>query len=234
MNEPEWLSCADPLSMLEYRPGKVSHRKLRLFACACCRRIWPLLDDHRSRNAVEIAERFADLLVTQEELVTAGKSARWVARNTEGYDEGSTVGDQIKTAASEAARGAALGPASHAASQAAWCTAQAIGGLASEPGRAVKGANEKLVHLLLDIAGNPFRPFVVDPSWLTPTVQAIAHTAYEHRDLPSGTLKNDRLAVLADALEDACCTDQAILDHLRSAGPHVRGCAVLDAILGKQ
>jgi hypothetical protein len=64
-------------------------------------------------------------------------------------------------------------------------------------------------------------------------VTPLASVAYEDRALPSGELDPARLSVLADALEDAGCTDPDLLGHLRSAGPHVRGCWVVDLILGK-
>jgi hypothetical protein len=84
------------------------------------------------------------------------------------------------------------------------------------------------------IFGNPFRPVSVEPAWLTPTVIKLAAVAYEERTLPSGELDSARLAVLTDALEEAGCTDTDILGHCRSEGPHVRGCWVIDLLLGKQ
>ena len=88
--------------------------------------------------------------------------------------------------------------------------------------------------ILHDIFGNPFRPTALDPAWRTPTVTALATAAYEDRHLPAGTLDTQRLAVLADALEDAGCTDEQLLAHLREPSPHVRGCWVIDLLLGKE
>jgi hypothetical protein len=91
-------------------------------------------------------------------------------------------------------------------------------------------------HCLLarDIFGNPFRPLPVRPACLTPQVVALARAAYEQRDLPAGTLDVTRLAVLADALEEAGCTGPDLLGHLRGPGPHVRGCWAVDLLLGKR
>ena len=73
---------------------------------------------------------------------------------------------------------------------------------------------------------DPFRPHSVDSGWLTRTVLDLAQAIYDDRafaDLP----------ILADALEDAGCTDRAILDHCRQPGEHVRGCWAVDLVLGK-
>jgi hypothetical protein len=99
--------------------------------------------------------------------------------------------------------------------------------------RARQAVNQAQVALLRDVCGDPFRRSALDPACLPTTVSALAQAAYENRFQPSGHLYPSRLGVLSDALEEAGCTDEAVLSHLRSPGPHVRGCWVLDLILGK-
>src|SRR5207237_97344 len=97
-------------------------------------------------------------------------------------------------------------------------------------------AEKEQARLLRDILGNPFRPAVIEPAWLVRLDGAgpkLAQAAYEERLLPAGTLDPVRLAILADALEEAGCTDAEILNHCRGPGPHVRGCWLVDLILGK-
>src|SRR4051812_25309139 len=64
MTDAEWRAFSDPRPMLDFLRGRASDRKLRLFAVACCRRLWALLPDERCRSALEIAERFADGLAS--------------------------------------------------------------------------------------------------------------------------------------------------------------------------
>jgi hypothetical protein len=87
-------------------------------------------------------------------------------------------------------------------------------------------------RLLRCLFGNPFRPVVLDPGWLTADVVMLARAAYDERLLPHGELDPARLAVLADALLDAGCTSAEVLAHLRGPGPHVRGCDAVDCCLG--
>jgi hypothetical protein len=93
--------------------------------------------------------------------------------------------------------------------------------------------HELMIHLIRDIFRNLFSPVSVNPAWQTPTVLALAQAAYEERTLLPGTLDFARLAVLADALEEAGCDNADILNHLREKGPHVRGCWALDLLLGR-
>jgi hypothetical protein len=90
--------------------------------------------------------------------------------------------------------------------------------------------------LLRDVAGPPSHRISLGPAllgWDQGTLVKLAQAAYDERLPPEGTLDTPRLAVLADALEDAGCTHADILDHLRGPGPHVRGCWVVDVVLGK-
>src|SRR5262245_19240702 len=75
MTEAEWLACEDPVEMLWSVGERSSERKVRLFAVACCRRIWDLLFDPRCREAVLVAERYADGLAGAPELQAAAMAA---------------------------------------------------------------------------------------------------------------------------------------------------------------
>jgi hypothetical protein len=80
--------------------------------------------------------------------------------------------------------------------------------------------------LVREVFGNPFRPVSLDPAWRTPAVLQLAQALYDDRAF-------DQLPILADALEEAGCSSREVLDHCRSPGPHVRGCWVVDLVLGK-
>jgi biotin carboxyl carrier protein len=93
-------------------------------------------------------------------------------------------------------------------------------------GAAALYGHRSTASLARDIFGDPFRPATVDPGWQSADVLALARGIYEDRAF-------ERLPLLADALMDAGCADEDILAHCRSKGPHVRGCWVVDLVLGK-
>ncbi|MGE3805752.1 MAG: hypothetical protein AB7K24_13840 [Gemmataceae bacterium] len=120
-----------------------------------------------------------------------------------------------------------------AAQQAVFAAELPNGSESSERAHAERSAQAELVR---EIFGNPFRPVTADESWLTwkdHTVPKLAQAAYDERQLPSGHIDTKRLAMLADALEEAGCTSEDVLAHLRGPGPHVRGCWVVDLVLSK-
>jgi hypothetical protein len=331
MTESEWLACDDPVKMLALRGrggpslaerGRFdfSDRKLRLFACACCRQVWdgmacpercsvlpnpPVgykgkylrwregdgwnicgncrgsgriggLTDERSRRAVEVAERYADGLVTEEDCIeidgaseedadtfdfgSAAYEAAWLASWTVHVNVGRNFVDNVL----DHSKAAGLSPTVQAAllrdvfGNPFWPTTHPCP--APNCSRIVPGRLKTNHHWKCqECAGKGFRPGP-SPSWLTwndGTAHKLAQAIYDERAF-------DRLPLLADALEEAGCADAAILGHCRGkepcwncfdgperrdgdeckeqcnntgwmdAGPHARGCWVLDLLLGKE
>jgi hypothetical protein len=242
MTEAEWNACTDPQPMVEILgcdsrwrteqvrlhaiPGglfveEACDRKLRLFACACCWRIWSFMTDQRSCNAVQRTEQFVDGLIGTAEFIAAAAAA--AAANMDAWDYRSL--DSPCYLAAEAAR-----LASNHRTQSIW-RSLITGCAAAKNGNSVDAmAREHATQasLLRCIFGPlPFRPVAPDPSWLTATVTSLAAAIYDDRSF-------DRLPILADALEDAGCTDADILNHCRQPGEHCRGCWVVDLLLGKE
>jgi hypothetical protein len=234
MTEAEWLTAADPTPMLGFLEGKVSDRKLRLFACACCRMVWHLLPDERTRGAVEAAERFADGLADAAELEDARLAASARCR----------FGGGAPYAAAECAETGdagwhALAAAAYAAKAAArrrpkgpppgWLSHYGLPEnlYARSEHSARKAVNLAHAALLRCLLGNPSRAVAPDPGWRTSTVVQIASGIYADQAF-------DRLPILADALQDAGCDHPDVLAHCRGEGPHARGCWVVDLLLGKE
>jgi hypothetical protein len=229
MTEAEWLACDSADAALRFVTGleKKSNRKLRLFGCACCRRNWYLLNDPRSRRAVEVAEAFAD---GQAKL----KDAQAGALDARNEVSSGQLASPVNYFASQAAAAVVGNFPLSAAWQGVQATLAALGNFPHRSADAIRKENAAQADLLREVFGNPFVVVSVDPAVRTPTVRSLAQSAYDERLLPSGELDPPRLAVLADALEEAGCSDADILGHLRGPGPHVRGCWVVDLLLGKQ
>ena len=208
MTDAEWLECTDPTPMLKFFRKKVPDRKVRLFGCACCRRVWHQLVDDRSKRAVEVAELLVDGLVTMKELDQAKKDAMAA------YDVDHPAG------AIYAARAATNTVAPFPDS--AYMSRYAL--IAAEDKEAERKHHSFLIR---DIFGNPFRPVTLHPRWQSSTVLDLARTIYEERVF-------ERLPILADALMDAGCDSEEIINHCRSDGPHVRGCWVVDLLTGRE
>jgi hypothetical protein len=223
MTEAEWLTADDLRRMLASLTGRHVDRKLRLFAVACVRMAPGLFKEPQCLRAVAVSESFADGQATLEELTAAKRAAM----------DGISSLDAAHVA-SPVARDTVRDLPQSVASYLAW---QQVPSYTLEDLHrdARREAERKVVNqqvaLLRDIFGNPFRPApALDPGWLAwngGTVRKLAEGAYEDRVF-------DRLPVLADALEDAGCSDPDLLGHLRGPGPHVRGCWAMDLILGKE
>ena len=225
MTETEWLTCTDAQKMLEFLGAKASERKLRLFACGCCYRLTELWGNlcEDELVAVDFANLYADGGATREDL----KLARDDLSDIDDYYGSS---EEIRFHALDCVTAIPLGDVNGLANRIInyfdnhhhWTEAELEGEQEAE--RVLQ------CEVLRDFFGNPFRSVAVEPSWLTwydGTVPGLAQAIYDEGAF-------DRLPVLADALEETGCTNADILGHCRGPGPDVRGCWVVDLLLGKK
>jgi hypothetical protein len=225
MTRSEWNRAAS----IDYlrRSRWNSSRKFRLYGCACVRRFWELLDDDRCRNGVEVSERFADGLATDRQLddahAASHKAKQEWARKMKKSPVPWTVTDEKRRDAMIAALRMATrkGPA--------WKAAEQAVAYAKLAARRAQKQEDKYQTLLLREIFHPFT-IAVDPDWLhcnDRTAAKLAQVIYDERAF-------ERLPIMADALEEAGCTDAEVLGHLHGPGPHVRGCWALDLLLAKE
>jgi hypothetical protein len=229
MTEEEWLASQWPEPMMVELKSKASDRKLRLFDICCCRRLAPyyaVIGLCGVPEAIDRAELFADGLVSEEELKRAQAA---LARSCFNDEEKQVINI---AAHADLAIWTILTPAwedQGTVHEHLWLT---DAWEEMDPQR--QFPNEKfakefsiLSNYVRDIFGNPFRPVAFAPEWRTDSAIAIAKQMYESRDFSA-------MPILADALQDAGCDNDAILSHCRGPGPHVRGCWVVDLVLGKE
>jgi len=222
MTEQEWLTCMNPVPMLEYLHLRAQdkERKRRLFAVACCRKVWQIFPDEPCRRAVECAERFADGNASEGELAASREAAAYAPIS------GLAVFSAAQAALTVSAREATYSGWDFATAEFAFFAAA----YASVDADSDAASNEQAL-ILRDIFGNPFRKMpAVETAWLawkSGTIPKLAQAIYDERAF-------DRMPILADTLQEAGWTDADILSHCGQPGPHVRGCWVLDLVLGKE
>lgn len=236
MTEQDWLTRSNPWGMIDFLGPGASARKLRLFACACCRQVWnPFLPPFVLR-VVEAAEAFADgqinadaLASVREVVVKAvGPANRNDSHNGTGYLShvlGACLSICTHRNAAEMAQDTAHATANAAADVPLSGERSAGFVLAERAARAEESAAQ--ADLFRDIFGNPFYSVEIQLEWLTSTVVALARGIYEERAF-------DGLPILADALQEAGCDDDDILNHCRDPREHVRGCWLVDLLIGKR
>jgi hypothetical protein len=237
MTEAEWLHSGDVDAMVRFLADQIDlparragQRKLRLFACACCRRWEHLLADGEVRKALDAAERYADGQLADKTIQGWYRKAHR-ARDRERLPADVSPPWPAYHAVMSAAVPGKYSTYLYAHREILSAAAGSAGGQqGSEAWKAAEAAESRaLSGLLRDIVGNPFRAAAIDPGWLAwqgGTVGKLAREIYDHRAF-------ERLPILADALEEAGSTDADLLGHCRSPGPHVRGCWPVDALLGK-
>lgn len=226
MTEAEWRTCDDPADMIDFLHGRVSDRQGRLFVCACCRRIWQLLD-HDERAAVLVGEHYADgqasdvereklylqflcLLGvgTAEKELTLRAAMRAVAPKIDALAWEEMLIDGAYYAAEVAVE---------------------LGRRGGDPLRRHMEERRRQCDLLRCIFGNPFHAVAIAPhgrDWNGGAVVMIARSIRADQ-------RFEYLPILADALEEAGCEDETLLEHCRQPAMHVRGCWVIERLLAE-
>lgn len=231
MNEIDWLGGVDPQAMLNYLGEQASPRKLRLFACACVRLRWELLRYPTPRQAVELAERFAEGQATPAEVEQLRPLADQSAWNGPEFERLTYLA--AAATLQEDARQAAQIACMNILQQYVFDEVSSAMSRADEARILVEvtaTSGRRLGVLAQEIFGNPFRPVTIEPVWLSwsdHAVLGLARWIDEERHL-------EELPYLADALTDAGCTEETLLRHLRDPGPHARGCWGLDLVLARE
>jgi hypothetical protein len=209
VTEAEWLACENPRAMFDYLSGKEpSDRKLRLCACGCCRLIPEFMESNPDLAGLELTERDVDAALGADAFddIDEQWDIRWYRRD--GWNALARAIGSYREAAGDRGRSSELNEEVHDLERVR--------------------RESKLAELIRCIFGNPFQPVAVDPAWLTSTVVALARGIYDDRAF-------DRMPILADALQDSGCDNDDVLNHCRDEkATHVRGCWVVDLVLGKQ
>jgi len=206
MTEDIWLVCAEPVWLRNHLGVAQHSRKNLLLLSACFRLIWEWLPD-ACRNWVLVAERIADSAGNRDQL-NNGAVHNWF------WDE-HYAGD---------------GETRDLIIDSLWGLFGVYKGRPEQGGTDDEDFIQELARqaaLVRDIFGNPFRPVTFDPAWRSATVVSLSQAIYDERVF-------DRMPILADALEDAGCNNADVLNHCRQPGEHVRGCWVVDLVLGKE
>jgi hypothetical protein len=240
MTESEWLTFKSLRSLHSEFLGILNDRKLRLFGAACLRRVWCLLGE-TTHLAIEASEDYADGRMRRDQMLEVWASAEmdreeglWLGSSRRCpccYD---TFLDAVPHELDVVLRdvGEAEKEPAWTADVAVFHALELVGWKAEADARTAAVVQEwrAQYRLWCDVFDAPRSPLKIDPAWRVwkdGTLRRLARSIYERRDF-------DHLPVLADALEDAGCTDTAMLLHCRGGGEHVRGCWAVDRILGKE
>lgn len=232
MTEEEWLSCSDPQALLAYLRGKVSDRKLRLFVVECGRRGIQWEENRDWTFYLQTLDAWgkgqipnAKLELVREQLHAMGMHSFLSFSILDPEWDANSIASWAVSEARQGAWDQGITPEARKTLELIevfpnFDTPQCIDAVQAE-----LAAQCRTIH---DIFGNPFRPARVDPSWLSSTVVALARGICDDRDF-------DQMPILADALQDADCTNAEILNHCREEKQvHVRGCWLVDLLTGRK
>ena len=217
MSEADWLACPQWI-WFRLPPGLApSDRQMRLWAVACGRRTAAWVEHPELSGLLDAAEWFADQPYSADQHRHLERRADDAVRAV----QADGLGHEFCAFALSVRAALDFSPCWNSV-----CVLNQDAVCGSWEDEASDGEFQFQFALFREIVGNPFRPVAFDPTWRTPTIEALAVSIYAARAF-------DQLPILADALEDAGCDAADLLAHLRGPGPHVRGCRALDLVLGK-
>jgi hypothetical protein len=217
MTEAEWLAATDTVAMLAHLDRPKPDRRIRLYDIACCRDLKQLLPEQASLDGLDWAERFADGSASRDEAYDKIKNASegaylnystfYCFKRDSLFEED---GEKRKNKQFE---------------EVAWFAYYVMHYESFMPDYSNFADHRNLlsVRQVHEVFGNPFRPVTLNPSRLTSTVLDLATGIYA-----DGAF--DLMPILADALQDAGCDNEDILNHCRQPGDHCRGCWVVDLL----
>jgi hypothetical protein len=239
MTESEWLASNDPLALLRRLPAAKVERKRLLLVCAAWQQLRQALPEARSQQALAALEQLAENIATADPgavLWTAMQIEEPIWPRIWQEDGEFQPAWNAETAALAATvlvgtMALGLGDAYLATEAEALRAAEKVGRESDTVAAGWRRQLDRLADLVRDVFGPlPFRAVTVEPTWLGRNESSLAYltrSIYEERAF-------ERLPVLADALEEAGCASTDFLNHCRVPGEHVRGCWVVDLLLGKQ
>jgi hypothetical protein len=218
MTEETWLSATNIDPLLKWLQKSKRHRptvrKMQLLANAIADRIADRFTDPLSVGLRQFMDRLADAALTGDEYRNEwGAWRRQIDANR--LDHIHILCWAVYVSAPEGTRIFGVPET---------CVRSCAGYVCREVGDAEQ-ANQ--IRLLRDVIPNPYRPVSFSASWRTPTALTLANQMYDSRDFGA-------MPILADALQDAGCNGEEALGHCRGGDPHVRGCWVVDLLLGKE
>lgn len=226
MTETDWNTADDHAAMLAFLRGKTSDRKLRLFAVRCCQSACSLLQSRIYRDAIEVSEQFADGLASDDRLRKARSQVRESAERTFRRVRASPWSRAVQI---HFARMMVVSVCARNIAEVLQAVDEVCVTANSSESYETKRKLERQQQaaLLRDVVQYPQSSVILDSTWLTSDVLALAEGIYQEKAF-------DRMPILADALQDAGCDNEDVLNHCRQPGEHVRGCWVVDLLTGRK
>ena len=231
MNEHAWHRCDRLYELFAFAQDHLSDRKRRLFAVACCRRGLHLMPNDDTRHALAIAERYALELESEESLEKAEMLA--FLAHLDARDRSVVVEGEVGmpwSRSTELITQAVSLAASHGVYASFDAADHARRAIAEGGGWRGEQVEEVVQCRLFREMFGPtlFHAIRIDPLWLCANDRAVSRIAEE---IEAGAA--ELYPILGDAIEDAGCSDSAILTHCREYADHVRGCWLVDLVLGR-